>query len=218
MSKRLKKWLGIAIALTMVMAMGITAAAKDSPIASGVVNEISSAFDADGCQIELKIQEVPEEYQAAVDELKSVDNLKSIIGSAYVEGMEVIDVKDLEIISIGDQSVEEHSQAHNIFPATITFEVPGVLPSTNVVVLCYSKSEARWYAIPCTAGNGTITATFEELSLVAFVVDKNTASGSIGSGTTSPKTGENMAIPFAGAAAVILLAAAGFCFRKREAR
>lgn len=61
------------------------------------------------------------------------------------------------------------------------------------------------------AGQGTITATFDSLSPVAFVVDKNTAASS----STSPKTGESMAVTMA--AVVVVVAAAGaFAFRKKE--
>lgn len=220
MSKSFKSWVGITVALIMVMAMGITASAADSPTASGTVNKVVSATDADGCAVRLDVQPLPAKFQPWADELKEIDNLKSILGDAYVEGMEVIDVRDIVIIDVNGGSIEEHDG--DLFPVTLTFEVPGVLSTTNVAVLHHPEDADAWHKESCKAGNGTITATFEGLSPVAFVVDKNTSSGSVAvsgtSGTKSPKTGENMAIPFVGTAAVVLLAGAAFCFRKKETR
>ncbi len=81
--------------------------------------------------------------------------------------------------------------------------------TTKVAVLHYV--DGAWKQETAKAGQGTITATFDSLSPVAFVVDKNTAASS----STSPKTGESMAVTMA--AVVVVVAAAGaFAFRKKE--
>ena len=72
---------------------------------------------------------------------------------------------------------------------------------------------------------GTVTATFNSLSPVAFVVDKDTAaavngtneSGSTStSGTTSPKTGETNVMMWAGMVAVAALAGMAVTYRRRK--
>mgnify|MGYP000718349986 FL=1 len=111
--------------------------------------------------------------------------------------MEVVDVRE---VTVTGDNVE--------FPLTITFKVPGVLETTKVAVLHYV--DGAWKQETAKAGQGTITATFDSLSPVAFVVDKNTAASS----STSPKTGESMAVTMA--AVVVVVAAAGaFAFRKK---
>ena len=88
----------------------------------------------------------------------------------------------MEVVAVKEVKAEK-------LPATITFAVSGV-----------------------TAGNGTITATFTELSPVAFVVDKSTVSGN--TGKTSPKTGEASMATVAVVALVAVVAAVGL--RKKE--
>lgn len=120
------------------------------------------------------------------------------VKDSFVEGMEVVDVRE---VTVTGDNVE--------FPLTITFKVPGVLETTKVAVLHYV--DGAWKQETAKAGQGTITATFDSLSPVAFVVDKNTAASS----STSPKTGESMAVTMA--AVVVVVAAAGaFAFRKKE--
>lgn len=208
--RRTKKWLAVAVAVMMTAAMSMTVMAKGSPSANGVVNTVTSATDKNGNAVEVEIQAMPEEYKAVAEEIKSVDKVKEVLGSAFVEGMEVVDVQD--VVIVGDASKVT-------FPLTLTFKVPGVLASTKVAVLHYNSEKKAWESVPCKAGNGTIEATFESLSPVAFVVDKNTAAGGAGTdGKTSPKTGEGMMIPLVSTAAIVLLAGAYIGLRKREVR
>ena len=146
------------------------------------------------------MQSLPEEYKHLAEEIKDVSALKAVLGSAYVDGMEVIDVRD--VVIVGDTSLVE-------FPLTITFKVPGVLSTTKVAVLHYA--DGAWQVEPSKAGNGTITATFDSLSPVAFVVDKNTSSSAV----TSPETGENTAVPAVGA--VVIVAVLGAAVLRKKA-
>lgn len=206
MSKRMKKFFGAAMATVMMFAMSATAFAAGSPVASGTVNTVTKAVDKNGNAVNVKIQAMPEEYKAVAEEIKNVDNVKKVLGDAFVEGMSVVDVQDVVV------------DGNATFPLTITFKVPGVVSGTKVAVLHYDTEKSAWEVVESKAGDGTITATFNSLSPVAFVVDKNTAAGAKDGAKASPKTGEGMAVPFVTTAAVILLIGAAVCFRKREVR
>ena len=75
-----------------------------------------------------------------------------------------------------------------------------VTSSSKVEVLHYDTTASKWEVLESSVGEGTITATFNSLSPVAFVVDNQTAAAidkanagtTTGSNTStvSPKTGE----------------------------
>ena len=98
--------------------------------------------------------------------------MKDLLGDNFVEGMKVVDVMDVSV------------PAGTVFPVDITFSVPGVTADSNVAVLHYNGS--AWEVVPSSAGNGSVTGTFESLSPVAIVADTAEA----GTGAASPKTGE----------------------------
>lgn len=195
-----KKIFAAIIAMSLVLMMGFQAVAADSPSTDGIVTEALQAVDKNGRSVEIDVQSLPEEYKHLAEEIKDVSALKAVLGSAYVDGMEVIDVRD--VVIVGDTSLVE-------FPLTITFKVPGVLSTTKVAVLHYA--DGAWQVEPSKAGNGTITATFDSLSPVAFVVDKNTSSSAV----TSPETGENTAVPAVGA--VVIVAVLGAAVLRKKA-
>lgn len=208
MRNGMKKWCGFVMAAVMVCTMGMTAFAANSPTASGVVNKVSSAVDKNGNAVKVEIQAIPEEYKEVAQEIKSIDKVKEVLGNQFVDGMEVVDVRD--VVVVGDKAE---------FPLTITFEVPGVLSTTKVAVLHYSDEKKAWEVVPSKAGKGTIEATFDSLSPVAFVVDKNTSASAAGSDSvTSPKTGEGMTASILGISAIVLFAGAVVCLRRREVR
>ena len=198
--KNLKKRIfAMFMTVSLVLMMGFQAIAADSPATDGIVTEAIQAVDKNGNAVEVDVLPLPEEYKQLAEEIKSPAMLKTVLGSAYVEGMEVIDVRD--VVIVGDASLVE-------FPLTITFKVPGVLATTKVAVLHYVNG--AWQVEPSKAGNGTITATFDSLSPVAFVVDKNTASSAV----TSPQTGENTAVPAVGAVVIVAILGAAVLGKK----
>ena len=210
MRNGMKKWCGFVMAAVMVCAMGMTAFAANSPTASGVVNKVPSAVDKNGNAVKVEIRAIPEEYKEVAQEIKNIDKVKEVLGNQFVEGMEVVDVQD--VVVVGDKSKLE-------FPLTLTFKVPGVLSTTKVAVLHYSDEKKAWEVVPSKAGNGTIEATFDSLSPVAFVVDKNTSASAAGSDSvTSPKTGEGMTASILGISAIVSFAGAVVCLRRREVR
>lgn len=190
MHKLTKKVLGIVLAGTLSIAMGITAFATPSPEKNAIVTEYTEAVDKNGNNVEIIIENLTEEGKEAAKLLQDKQTLKEIIGDNYVDGMEVIDVR--EVRAIGNP----------VFPVTITFKVPGELASTNVAILHYENG--AWTEEPSKAGKGTITATFDSLSPVAFVVDKNTSASS----TESPKTSETPTVAVALVVGIVALASA----------
>lgn len=190
--KSMRKWLGIVAAGVMCFAMGTTVLAAPSPSANGVVNEISAATDANGNAIKAEITKLDAVGEAAVKELDSVDTVKTLLGDAYVEGMEVLDAQEVTV------------PEGTVFPATLTFKVPGVVEGTKVAVLHYDVEKKAWEVVESKAGNGTIEATFNSLSPVAFVVDKDTMAST--GNATSPKTGESTVVMVF---ALVALVAAG---------
>ncbi|MDU7632340.1 MAG: hypothetical protein E7K23_08260 [Lachnospiraceae bacterium] len=195
--RRAKKWLGVVSAFALTLALGFNTLAAPSPSANGAIkNEVVSAVDANGNKISVKVSDDVDANVKA--EVQKKETLKTALGSAYVEGMEVVAVKEVSAETL---------------PATITFAASGVTANTKVAVLHYDGS--KWEANTVKdvkAGNGTITATFTELSPVAFVVDKNTVTGT--TGKTSPKTGEASMATVAVVALVAVVAAVGL--RKKE--
>lgn len=198
--KNLKKRIfAMFMTMSLVLMMGFQAIAADSPATDGIVTEAIQAVDKNGNAVEVDVLPLPEEYKQIAEEIKSPAMLRTVLGSAYVEGMEVIDVRD--VVVVGDASLVE-------FPLTITFKVPGVLTTTKVAVLHYVNG--AWQVEPSKAGNGTITATFDSLSPVAFVIDKNTSSSAV----TSPQTGEHTAVPAVGA--VVIAAVLGAAVLRKK--
>lgn len=197
--RNMKKWLGIVATGVMCFALGMTAVAAPSPSADGIVQEITASTDANGNAVDVEIVELTEEGKTAAQQLDEAAFVKELVGTDFVEGMEVLDIQEVEVI--GDKSLIE-------WPLTLTFKVPGVVETTKVAVLHYDVEKKAWEKVDSKAGNGTIEATFHSLSPVAFVVDQNTMGSAASTGSaTSPKTGESTVVM--GFALVALLAAGG---------
>lgn len=213
MKKSMKKIICMIMATVMIMAMGVTAFAAESPNANGVVTS-KAGQDAKGTAFSFSMKAYAEDFNTAVASVQSANGLKAVMGSAYIDGMEVIDVRSVSL-----------DNANVTYPIKLTFNVPGVTAGTKVAVLAYVND--KWVMLECVAGNGTITVTFEnaeQLQAVAFVVDKNTVTGSLqtsGAATgnkVSPKTGESTEIPAMFAVAILLLIGGAYCLRKKEVR
>lgn len=197
-----KRLLSAIAAGVLACAMSFNVMAADSPSTSGVVKEVTNATDKAGASVSIKITALPETSQSAAEEVKKPEKVKEVLADKYVEGMYVMDVQ--EVVVEGDASQVQ-------WPVTITFSVPGVVSTTKVAVLHYNGS--AWEVVDSKAGEGTITATFNSLSPVAFVIDKNTAATTT---STSPKTGESFAV--IGLGVIALMAAGGAYGLSRKKR
>lgn len=197
---RLKRLVSVAAAAVLALSLSLTAFAAPSTNISGVVTVDTKDNGVDGNTITASLAEVPAEYQSAVADVRKPETLKALLGSAYTDTMSVVDVKD---VTVADGTV---------FPVTIRFNVPGVTTSTKVAVLHYDTEKKAWEVVDSKAGQGTITATFNSLSPVAFVVDKSTSAS-----TTSPQTGEHSMVVLFGAVAVVAACGAVGLSRKKRA-
>lgn len=169
---KMKKLAALGAAMVMSLALGLTAFASSSPVSTGS-SSVKGAVDKNGNAVEVTLKGGVD--SAIVNAIKSESALKAVLGDAYVEGMTVVDVVDVDY----EGNKED-------FPITVTFNVPGVTSSTKVALLHYTGGAWKADVTDVKAGNGTITGTFSSFSPVAIVVDKSAADSSV----KSPKTGE----------------------------
>lgn len=197
--KKIKRLAGICAAAVLALSMSLSAFAAESPSAEGIVISGKTA-DANGNTVQVTLEEVTDTAVKAM--LDDVDYLEQVIGDEYVEGMKVADMKD---VSVPDGTP---------MPVTIEFEVNGVNKNTKVVVLHYNGTE--WEKIKVDAVDyRSVTATFDSLSPVAFILDKVDETASVG--TTSPKTGMSPLVVMAAFGAVICVAGAAALTKKERA-
>lgn len=198
----MKKVIAVVCVALMTLGTAATVLAAPSPSVTGVVTKVNSATDADGNAVEVTIKDIPAEYKAAADEIKNIDKVKELLGDAFVEGMQVVDVKDV----VAPEGAK--------FPLKITFNVSGVKADSKVAVLHYDTEKKAWEVVTSKAGAGTIEATFDSLSPVAFVVDGDAAKTVTTS--TSPKTGETATAAYAGLIAVVAALGMGVTYYKKR--
>ena len=197
--KKIKRLAGIWAASVLALSMSLSAFAAESPSAEGIVISGKTA-DANGNTVQVTLEEVTDTAVKAM--LDDADYLEQVIGDEYVEGMKVADMKD---VSVPDGTP---------MPVTIEFEVNGVNKNTKVVVLHYNGTE--WEKIKVDAVDyRSVTATFDSLSPVAFILDKVDETASVG--TTSPKTGMSPLVVMAAFGAVICVAGAAALTKKERA-
>ena len=197
--KKIKRLAGICAAAVLALSMSLGAFAAESPSAEGIVIS-GKTSDADGNTVQVTLEEVTDTAAKAM--LDDADYLKQIIGDEYIEGMKVADMKD---VSVPDGTP---------MPVTIEFEVNGVNKNTKVVVLHYNGTE--WEKVKVDAVDyRSVTATFDSLSPVAFILDKVDETANVG--TTSPKTGMSPLVIMADFGAVICMAGAVALTKKERA-
>lgn len=208
MMKKVMKCLVVAAA---VLSMSMTAFAVESPtdgyIVSGVVE--GASVDANGTWVDLIVEEVDPTLLAEIEYINETAELVEVLGSAYSEGMEVVEIREVYIV--GDEELIE-------WPVTIVFDVAGVTANTEVAVLHYVNG--AWEVIDAIAGAGTITATFDSLSPVAFIIGETVdtdSSDTTTDTTTSPETGEVNMVAIAAMVGCVAMASA-IVLRKRAVR
>lgn len=201
----MKKVIALACAALMTIGAAATVLAAPSVTVTGVVTKVNAAVDADGNAVDVTIKDIPAEYKAAADEIKNIDKVKELLGDAFEEGMQVVDVKDV----VAPEGAK--------FPLSITFNVTGVKADSKVAVLHYDTEKKAWEVVTAKAGAGTIEATFNSLSPVAFVVDGDAAeTATTTTTTTSPKTGETATAAYAGLIAVAAALGMGVTYYKKR--
>lgn len=202
----MKKIMKSLIVVMVILSMSMTVFAVESPTESVVVAGVveGASVDDEGNWVDVVVEHVDEELLAEIEYINETTELKALLGDSYTEGMEVVEIREVYIE--GDQSLIS-------WPVTIVFDVEGVTADTDVQVLHYT--EGAWEIVDATAGAGTITASFESLSPVAFVIGETSATS--GSTATSPETGEVNMIAIATVVAGLALVVA-YTTRKKEAK
>lgn len=206
----MKRAAAVLCGAALLASMTVSAFALPSPSVSGFVKGVKSAVDANGNAVKIIVQQLADadftaKEQAAVEALREnpTAQLKNILGSEYKDTLQLVDIRDVEIV--GDASLVK-------FPVDVTFDVPGVTSSSEAILLHYVEKDDKWEVIHAKTGDKTIEASFNSLSPVAFVVDTNTANNmdKVGGNTdkTSPKTGEP-ALPMGAVVAIVAVAAGG---------
>lgn len=204
--KKMKKLLAILSAAVMTVGMAATVFAAPSPSVSGIVTGVVKAVDKNGADVKIIVESVDVltgAEKTAAEEIKDIAKVKEVMGSAFTEGMQVVDVKNVR--AEGDVA----------FPVTVTFKVTGVTSASKVALLHYDVEKGAWTVLEAKAGEGTIEATFDSLSPVAFVVEKDVTAAATGM-TVSPKTGEPNVLAWAGVVAILGLAGMAVTYKKRE--
>ena len=197
--KKVKRLAGFCTAAILVLSMSLGVFAAESPSAEGIVISGKTA-DANGNEFQVTLEEVTD--TEVKEKLQDTDYLKKIVGDEYIEGMKVADIKNV--------SVPEGTP----MPVTIEFEVNGVNKDTKVVVLHYNGLD--WEKVKVDAVDyRSVTATFDSLSPVAFILDKVNETATVG--TTSPKTGMSPIVMMAAFGAVVCIAGTVALAKKERA-
>lgn len=147
-------------------------------------------------------------------DLKAIAEAVPELAEEFTDKSLVTDVFELEPIDGGVKTTDGKY--------LVTLSVPELTEAlTDVTLLHYSTVRSLWEIITPTNvdyTNKQITAEFEDLSPVAIIakVDESKLTDNSGKGT-SPQTGvESVWGYFMGAAAILLMAGAGFAIRSRK--
>ncbi len=196
--KCIKRMAAFCMAAVLALSMSVGAFAAGSPSVEGIVVS-GKTVDADGNEVQVTLEEVTDTNAKA--KLDDVNYLKEIIGDDYIDDMKVADLKDV--------SVPEGTP----MPVTIEFGLNGVNKNTKVIVLHYNGTE--WEKVKVDAVDyRSVTATFESLSPIAFVLDKVDETANVG--TTSPKTGMSPIVMMTALGAVVCMAGAVVLTKKER--
>ncbi len=142
----MRKLLKTILAMSLVMAMGVTAMAAPSISTSYSFN---SATDANGNSVNLSIESV------SVTAMSNAD-------AAEATGFDADDIAVIwhDIVLDGDAT----------FPLTITLNVTGVTSDMSAKIIHYT-SDDEYEVLDATTGSGTVTFTVSSLSPIGVVVE-----------------------------------------------
>jgi hypothetical protein len=153
----MKKLFLLIFTIAFAAALTLNVAAAPSPTGTGIVQTIT-VVDNNNNVIVITMKDAP---KSVVTAAQNENTLKTILGSAYQEGMKVVAAKDVTV------------PADTKFPVTITFDVKGVNANTQGAFMHWNGKEFEM--VPAVFGNGTMTGTFNSLSPIIIVLDGSTA-------------------------------------------
>lgn len=218
-----KKLISLAMLVTVfaMQVVGVSAASKTTGMA--VAGESKAYYKAQEMP-ESMLEQVAAQKQEYADLIKQInagtktlsDLAKAVPELAgQLDGMTLItSIEDVIPVNGGNPQADVHH---------VTLSVPTLTKGmTDVKVLHYSLERKTWELItPSNVDftNKQLDVVFKDLSPVGVVAKVDASQAVINTAGTSPKTGVDSTntVPFAGAAVVLLGAAAVVAFRKKNA-
>ena len=198
-----KRLMALACVAVLTLGMSMTTLAANPSVQAGIVTGVEGAKDKDGTSAKVIVEAIHDthEHDEEKDYISTDANVKKELDKLNVEvkaneKVQVMDVKNVEIE--GDASLIK-------FPLTITFKVNGIKAGDKVNLLHHVSDAKGWEKLDTITGNGTVTATFNSLSPVAFIKLAD---------ATSPTTGEPVSLMLAGA--VVALGTVGTVISKKR--
>lgn len=198
-----KRLMALACVAVLTLGMSMTTLAANPSVQAGIVTGVEGAKDKDGTSAKVIVEAIHDthEHDEEKDYISTDANVKKELDKLNVEvkaneKVQVMDVKNVEIE--GDASLIK-------FPLTITFKVNGIKAGDKVILLHHVSDAKGWEKLDTITGNGTVTATFNSLSPVAFIKLAD---------ATSPTTGEPVSLMLAGA--VVALGTVGTVISKKR--
>ena len=195
--------MALACVAVLTLGMSMTTLAANPSVQAGIVTGVEGAKDKDGTSAKVIVEAIHDthEHDEEKDYISTDANVKKELDKLNVEvkaneKVQVMDVKNVEIE--GDASLIK-------FPLTITFKVNGIKAGDKVILLHHVSDAKGWEKLDTITGNGTVTATFNSLSPVAFIKLAD---------ATSPTTGEPVSLMLAGA--VVALGTVGTVISKKR--
>ena len=195
--------MALACVAVLTLGMSMTTLAANPSVQAGVVTGVEGAKDKEGTSAKVIVEAIHDnhEHDKEKDYISTEANLKKELANLKVEvktgeKVQVLDVKNVEIE--GDASLVK-------FPLTITFTVNGIKAGDKVILLHYVSDAKGWEKLDTITGNGTVTATFNSLSPVAFIKLAD---------AKAPATGEPVSLMLAGA--VVALGTVGTVVSKKR--
>ena len=198
-----KRLMALACVAVLTLGMSMTTLAANPSVQAGIVTGVEGAKDKDGTSAKVIVEAIHDthEHDEEKDYISTDANVKKELDKLNVEvkaneKVQVMDVKNVEIE--GDASLIK-------FLLTITFKVNGIKAGDKVILLHHVSDAKGWEKLDTITGNGTVTATFNSLSPVAFIKLAD---------ATSPTTGEPVSLMLAGA--VVALGTVGTVISKKR--
>ena len=198
-----KRLMALACVAVLTLGMSMTTLATNPSVQAGIVTGVEGAKDKDGTSAKVIVEAIHDthEHDEEKDYISTDANVKKELDKLNVEvkaneKIQVMDVKNVEIE--GDASLIK-------FPLTITFKVNGIKAGDKVILLHHVSDAKGWEKLDTITGNGTVTATFNSLSPVAFIKLAD---------AKAPATGEPISLMLAGA--VVALGTVGTVVSKKR--
>ena len=216
-----KKLISLAMLVTVfaMQVVGVSAASKTATMA--VTGSSKGHYEVDAMDQE-ELAEVAKADKATAELInagtKTLEDLAKAESSiaSELEGKSLV-TAFMDLRKIGDVSKTADGKYQ------VTLSVPALTKGmTDVKVLHFSTERKVWEVITPSnvdLNNKEITFELQDLSPIAIIAKVNASQAVTNTAGTSPKTGVDSTntVPFAGAAVVLLGAAAVVAFRKKNA-